>query len=99
MPERFFGREIEVVTGGEVKAPVSFTLDGRENAIKEVLEFWPDAGFGTAETNRNWRTRHHRSYYRVKTADGEVYEMYFDRGTNLRHPEFRKWFLTQRVQP
>jgi hypothetical protein len=24
----------------------------------------------------------------VKTTEGEIYEMYFDRGTNLKHPEF-----------
>ncbi len=99
MPERFFGREIKVVTGGEVKTPVSFTLDGKEHTVIEVLEFWPDSGFGIGETSRTWKTRHHRSYYRVKTADSEVYEMYYDRGTNLKHPEFRRWYLTQRLQP
>jgi hypothetical protein len=97
MPERYFARQIEVKTGGEVKVPVSFTLDGREYIVTEVLEFWPDSGFGTSETSKTWRTRHHRSYYRVKTAGGDTYEMYFDRGTNLKHPEFRKWFLTQKL--
>lgn len=97
MPERFFGKEINVITGGDVKAPVSFMLDGKEHTVKEVLEFWPDYGFGSSETSKTWRTRHHRNYYRVKTTDGEVYEMYYDRGTNLRHPEFRKWYLTQRL--
>jgi len=97
MPERFFGREIKVVTSGEVKTPVSFTLDGKEHTVREVLEYWPDSGFGSSETSRTWRTRHHRSYYRVTTTDGEVYEMYYDRGTNLKHPEFRKWYLTRRL--
>jgi len=99
MPEHFFGRKIEVVTNGEVKAPVSFTLDGVEYPVAEVLEFWPDSGFSFGETNKTWRTRHHRSYYRVKTTEGEIYEMYYDRGTNLKHPEFRKWYLTRRLQP
>jgi hypothetical protein len=99
MPERFFGREIKVVTGEGVKAPVSFTLEGQEYPVAEVLEFWPDSGFGAGETSKTWRTRHHRSYYRVKTTGGEIYEMYYDRGTNLKHPEFRKWYLTQRLQP
>jgi hypothetical protein len=99
MPERFFGKEIKVTTGGEVKEPVSFTLDGKEYAVRAVLEYWPDWGFSAGETNKNWRTRRHRSYYRVLTAENEVYEMYYDRGTNLKHPEFRKWYLTQRLQP
>ena len=97
MPERYFARQIEVTTGGEVKTPVSFKLDGREYTVVEVVEFWPDSGFGSSETSKNWRTRHHRSYYRVKADDGNVYEMYFDRGTNLRHPEYRKWYVTQRL--
>jgi hypothetical protein len=97
MPERYFARQIEVTTGGEVKTPVSFKMDGREYTVSEVVEFWPDSGFGSSETKKNWRTRHHRSYYRVKADDGNVYEMYFDRGTSLRHPEYRKWYLTQRL--
>ena len=97
MPERYFARQIEVTTGGEVKTPVSFTLDGREYTVVEVVEFWPDSGLGSSETTKTWRTRHHRSYYRVKADDGNVYEMYFDRCTNLRHPEYRKWYLTQRL--
>jgi hypothetical protein len=96
MPERYFARQIEVKTAEGVKTPVSFTLDGREYQVVEV-ESWQDAGYGSSETNKNWRTRHHRSYYRVKADDGNVYEMYFDRGTNLRHPEYRKWYLTQRL--
>lgn len=99
MPERFFGKEIKVITTEGVKTPVCFKLDGKENTIKEVLEFWHDHGFGTSETSKTWRTRHHRSYFRVRTAEDEIYEMYYDRGTNLKHPEFRKWYLSQRLQP
>ena len=99
MPERFFGTEIKVVTTGEVKMPESFILDGWEYQVKEVLEVWYDSGFGNSETSCTWRTRHHRSYYRLETTDGEVYELYFDRGTNLRHPQYRKWYVTQRLSP
>jgi hypothetical protein len=97
MPERFLAREIKVTSAEGVKTPVAFMLDGREYKVVEVMEWWQDAGYGNSETNKNWRTRHHRSYYRVKADDGNVYEMYFDRGTNLRHPEYRKWYLTQKL--
>jgi len=98
MPERYFGRQIEVATGGDVKVPVSFRLDDRDHAIVEVVESWPDYGFGTSTTGRkSWKQRHHRNYYRVKTTDGEVYEIYYDRGTSLDHPELKKWFLTRRL--
>jgi hypothetical protein len=100
MAERYFGRQIEVITkGGEndPKIPVSFELDGREHIIIEVMESWPDYGFSKSETSKTWRTRHHRNYYRVKTAEGEVYEIYYERGVNLKNPEFKKWYITQRL--
>jgi hypothetical protein len=31
----------------------------------------------------------------VKTTEGDVYEIYYDRGVNLEHPELKKWFLTR----
>jgi hypothetical protein len=101
MPERFFGRQIEVITKGgenETKIPVSFKYDGREYIITEVMEFWPDYGFGRSSAGRKrWWQRHHRNYYRVKTDEGEIYEIYYDRGVNKKNPEFKKWFITQRL--
>ena len=98
MPERYFGRQLEVATGGEVKVPVSFRLDDREYVIAEVLESWPDHGFGKSSAGRKrWWQRHHRNYFRVKTTEGEIYEIYYDRGTSLSHPELKKWFLTRQL--
>ena len=98
MPERFFGRQIEVTTGGNIKTPVSFRLDDREYIISEILESWPDYGFGRSAAGRKrWWQRHHRNYYRIKTIDGDVYEIYYDRGTSLDHPELKKWYLTRRI--
>ena len=98
MPELFFGRQIEITTGGDVKVPLSFRLENREYIIAEILESWPDYGFGKNSSGRKrWWQRHHRNYYRVKTTGGEVYEIYYDRGTSLSHPELKKWFLTKRL--
>ncbi len=98
MPERFLARRIEVTTGGDIKVPTSFKLDDREYKIAEVLESWPDHGFGRSSVGRKrWWQRHHRSYFRVKTAEGEIYEIYYDRGTKLTHPELKKWYLTRRL--
>ena len=98
MPEHYFGRQIEVATSDGVKVPVSFKLDDREHIITEVMESWPDYGFGRSTAGRKrWWQRHHRNYFRVKTAEGDVYEMYYDRGTDLKHPELKKWFLTRRL--
>jgi len=98
MPEHFFARQIDVITGGEVKVPVSFRLDDCEYVIAEILEQWPDHGYGNQPPKRiKWYHRHHRNYYHVKTTEGEVYEIYYDRGTKLDHPELKKWFLTRKL--
>lgn len=98
MAPQFFGREIEVTVSGEIKVPASFRLDDREYIVSEIIEAWQDYGFGRSPSRRRkWWQRHHRNYYRVKTPQGEVFEIYYDRGTNLKHPERRKWFLYRQL--
>jgi hypothetical protein len=99
MASEFIGRDISVTVSGEVKTPVSFKLGKKEYIIDEILDSWPDYGFGRATSVRKrWIQRHHRNYYHVKTTEGEVYEIYYDRGTNLKNPEHKKWFLTRKLQ-
>ena len=98
MSGRFIGKEIAVTTGGEVRTPVSFRLDDKEYIIDEILEYWPDHSFGKMPQKRpRWWQRRHRNYYRVRTTGGEVYEIYYDRGTGPDHPELKKWFLTKQL--
>ena len=99
MVPQFFGKEVEVTTDGEVKVPVSFRLGEREYVISEIIDAWPDHGFGpsTAPRKRRWWQRRHRNYYRVKTTEGEVFEIYYDRGTSLKHPERKKWILHRQL--
>ena len=99
MTPQFFGREVEVTTKGEVKVPVSFRLDNHEYKIAEIVDDWQDYGFGPADARRKrkWRQRRHRNYYRVKTTGGEVFEIYYDRGTSLKHPERKKWILHRQL--
>jgi len=93
----FIGREIEVTVEGEIKAPVAFRLGGQDYKIAEILDVWHDHGFGLAEPLRkNWRLRHHRNYYRVRTSEGEVFEIYMERGS-LKHPERRRWYVYRRL--
>lgn len=99
MAPQFFGREVEVTTEGEVKVPTSFRLGEREYVISEIIDDWPDYGFGPGAEQRKkrWWQRRHRNYYRVKTTEGEVFEIYHDRGTSLKHPERKKWFLHRQL--
>ena len=98
MAPQFFGQEIEVTVCGEVKVPASFRLGDREYIISDVIEAWHDYGFGRSSLrSRRWWQRRHRNYYRVKTTHGEVFEIYYDRGANLEHPERKKWFLYRQL--
>jgi len=97
MPQ-FFGEEIEVKVSGEVRTPISFRLGEQEYIIADIIEAWPDYGFGKNPLRRRkWWQRHHRNYYRVRTSQGEVFEIYYDRGTSLKHPEYRKWYLHRQL--
>jgi hypothetical protein len=29
--------------------------------------------------------------------DGDVFEIYYDRGANLNHPELRKWYVYRKL--
>ncbi len=77
--DEFIGRRIQVRCEGLVKRPVAFRLDDDEYEIEAIVEEWQDWGFGKADRLRNWRTRHHRNYYRVRTTGGDVFEIYCDR--------------------
>ena len=98
MAPQFFGREIEVTVSGEVKVPASFRLGKQEYIISEIIETWADHGFGRSPLHhKKWWQRHHRNYYRVKTTQDEIFEIYYDRGTSLKYPERKKWFLHRQL--
>ncbi|MBI4267023.1 MAG: hypothetical protein HY668_01480 [Chloroflexi bacterium] len=98
MAPQFFSKEIEVTVAGDIKVPVAFSLDGRQYEISEIVDSWHDYGYGKAPLRRKrWWHRHHRTYYRVKTAGGQVFEIYHDRGTSLEQARRGKWFLYRRM--
>lgn len=95
MAPHFIGEEIEVTTGGEVKEPLSFVWRGTGYEIAEVIAAWLDWGFAAGAVQRNWRTRRHRNYFRVRVTSGEIFEMYVDRGPAGERSE---WFLYQQLE-
>jgi hypothetical protein len=98
MTPQFFGREIDVIISGDIITPLSFRLGKNEYEITQILDAWHDYGFGRSPLrHRNWWQRRHRNYYRVKTTGGEIFEIYYDRGTSLKYPELRKWFLYRQL--
>ena len=79
--EEFYCEEIKVTCQGTPKRPAAFTWRGEAYQVAEVIAAWQDWGFGpTAPKGRDFRFRRHRNCYHVKTASGEVFEIYFDRG-------------------
>jgi hypothetical protein len=94
--EEFISREISVVRDETTGRPVSFTWDGRTYIIREIIAVWPDWGFAAgAPRRKTWRMRRHRNYYRVETEDGEIFELYHDRGVKS---ERDAWILQSRVE-
>ena len=98
MSPQFIGRDITVTVNGEMKTPVSFKLGKQEYTIAEIVASWPDYGFGRINPGRKrWWQRHHRNYYHVRTTEGDVYEIYHDRGVNMENTKYKKWFLTRKL--
>lgn len=98
MVPQFFGQQIDVTTSGDVKVPVAFHLGDHDYVIADIVEAWQDYGFGKNPLCRKrWRQRHHRNYYRIKTTEGEIFEIYYDRGTKLEHARSKKWFLYRQL--
>lgn len=93
--DRFISAEVAVVIDAATRLPKSFEWNGRVYAVNEILAVWPDYGFSAgAPKKKSWRLRRHRNCYRVVTADGEVFELYNDRGTGQTE---NKWILSLQV--
>ncbi len=102
MPVDFLGREIEVrLSEDEAAAPLAFRLGSREYKIAEQLTTWEDRGFGNLQRGRDWRQQQQRRYYRVRTEEGEVYELYADWSPVRRRRKGRahgaRWYLHRRL--
>ena len=103
MPVEFIGKPIEVeLSDDAVPTPVAFHLGRKEYKVAEVLQRWEDHAFGqTIPGHGDWRSGHQRLYYRLRTSEGEVYEVYVDwlatRRQGKRRQEKSKWFAYRRL--
>ncbi len=72
-----------------------FQWQNRKFVIREIIAEWQDYGFSAgAPRKKDWRMRRHRNYYRVETNDGDIYELYHDRGLKI---EGGKWVLLSQI--
>jgi hypothetical protein len=87
----FYSQEIQVVRTEKPGLPSAFTWQGKQYQIREIWGEWPDYGFGSLKRGRWWQRRH-RTFFRVVTEGGEVFEIYLDRSEKK-----KKWFLYKRL--
>jgi hypothetical protein len=88
----FIGEPIEIKFERTPWHPTAFVWRDREHAIARVLDAWFDFGWGTLKPRpKRWWQRRHRTYYRVETEAGEVFEIYHDRAR-------REWTLYRRLE-
>lgn len=90
-------QEIKVLLSEELKIPISIQMgESERRKILEILEAWHDYGFGRSVVQRKrWWHYRQRSYYRVKTQDDKVLEIYQDRGTIFEQAQKEKWYLSR----
>lgn len=96
MTDRFISEPVTVRTGQEQNDPIEFEWQGTVHRVVEVAHRWSDWGFAAGAHQRNWRTRRHRNYYRVRTDADELFELYLDRGTPSPRPV---WVLLRQLDP
>ena len=100
MPVDFVGREIHVtLSEGDAPAPVSFRLGSKEHKITEQIATWQDHSFAGMQRGRNRPGPQQRTYYRVRTDAGDVYELYADWQASRKRKEgaHTRWYLHRRL--
>lgn len=103
MPVEFIGKPIEVeLSEDAAPIPVAFRLGRKQYKVADVLQRWEEHGSGQAiRGHDDWRPRPRRLYYRLRTSEGEVYEVYVDwlptRRQGRRRQEKSKWFVYRRL--
>jgi len=79
---KLFSEKIAVECEGEPSRPVSFRWRDDEFRIECILRSWQDWGFPPGSPKRkDWRLRRRRTYFKVCTEGGRIFEIYLDRKT------------------
>ena len=93
-PTRFMEREIEVEAAEDApQRPVAFKIGGRRYVVADLLSTWEDEAPGGA---RQWSKRRHRTFYRLRTEEGDLFDIYFD-WAEARRRHRDRWVLHRRL--
>jgi hypothetical protein len=85
----FICEKVTVRCEGVPAHPVSLIWRKEEYRVVEVKHSWHDWGFPRSAAKKDWRSRRHRTYFRVEVEDGTVFELYLDRA----NPSKPTWIL------
>ncbi len=96
MPARFISEPLTpeasfdplAMARGEPGLPAKFRWRERELAVAEVLETWRDYGDCTHGSGERYLRKHG---FRIRTADGLVLRIYFQRTFGRSRPASRWW--------
>ena len=87
-------REIEVELGDdEPKVPKAFRLDATRYSVAGLLRTWPDAALASTPRTANRRSRPSRTFFRVKTEEGTIFDIYCDWFSNKK----QRWVLHRKL--
>lgn len=93
---RFYSERIEVETVKQSFHPSAFVWHGQRYVINEIIHSWPNSGYAkSTPKKKDWRSRHHRNYFIVRTDGGRVFKIYHDRGVKKESP--RVWILNEEL--
>jgi hypothetical protein len=86
-------REIEVEGAEDApRRPVAFKVGGQRYVVAAVLSTWEDEEPG----GRTRRQRRHRTFYRLRTEEGHLFDIYFD-WAEARRRHRDRWVLHRRL--
>jgi hypothetical protein len=95
MSDCFIGKKMNQVYIDSDKQIISFKAGSHLFKVKKILRQWQDYDYSPLAPRRDWRSRHHRNYYRILTESGQCFELYCDRGTRLESS--KEWILVREI--
>lgn len=93
-PTRFMEREIEVEGAKDApRRPVAFKIEGRRYVVAGILSTWEDQSPGSPGRGPQ---SYHRTFYRLRTEEGDLFDIYFD-WAEARRRHRDRWVLHRRL--
>lgn len=82
--------DVSAMTRGEPGLPRKFTWRDKECEVAEVLERWKDTGPCWSGSGERYVRKH---WFRVRTTDGLVMKLYFERQARSKALRKKRWWL------